>query len=196
MALEMTERGIGLELIQRKVCLILFEELNDEFTLQEQLWEDRDKEWNQITGQDLGVTNLEKVKPEHFYPGHRPSLIEKLPKPNYPNVSVMAYQGRPPASVIDQTTNFNVNVDIELMVKSEKSESEVDRRSHRSVEEIHQVMVRNESLGGFSMGWENDPIVQLTDIFSRREDKGAGKVWYWQANRIRYSLLRRSNLPE
>jgi hypothetical protein len=195
MPFEMTERGIGLELIQRETCLILFQELNNEIEAQQALWVERDKEWNKLTGLDIKSTQLEHIKPENFHPGHRPSLIEKLPKPNYPNISVMAYAGRPTNIAIDQASNFSTRVDIELMVKSERSEGEVDRRAHRTTEAIHQVLARNENLNGLSLGWENDPIVQITDIFSRRESQGAGKTWYWQASRITYSLTRRTHLP-
>jgi hypothetical protein len=196
MSVEMTERGIGLEIIQRETTLILFEQLNDEILEQESKWIDRDLDWNIITGQDFEQTTLEQILPENFYPGHRPSLIEQLPKPNYPNVSVMAYSGKPSNRVVDQASNFLIGLDIEVMCKSERGESEVDRRIHRTVEAVHQVLVRNENLNRMSLGWENDPTVQITDIFKRREDKGAGQDWYWQAARIRYNLTRRSKLPE
>lgn len=196
MALAMTERGIGLEIIQREITLVLFDNLNDEISAQETLWELRDKTWNKATGQDIGGTSLEKVKSENFHSGHRPSLIEKLPKENYPNISVMVYTGRPTNMSIDQATNFQIRTDIEIMCKSVKSESEVDRRIHRTAEAVHQVLARNESLNKTSIGWENDPTVQITDIFKRREEKGGGKDWYWQAARISYYLTRRAILPE
>jgi hypothetical protein len=196
MALAMTERGIGLEIIQREIALILFDELNDEIEAQSELWELRDKDWNKTTGQDIGGTKLEKVKSENFHQGHRPSLVEKLPKPNYPNISIMVYAGRPTNFSIDQATNFQIRADIEIMCKSEKSESEVDRRIHRTTEAVHQVLTRNENLNRTSLGWENDPTVQITDIFKRREQQGGGKDWYWQAARISYNLTRRATLPE
>lgn len=190
----MTERGIGLELIQRKIAILLFENVNDEILAQEELWAARDKEWNKITGQDKRKVTLETIENENFHSGHRPSLIEKLPRENYPNISVMTYSGKPTGNKIDQATNYNVVTDIEVMCKSDLSESEVDKRIHRTTEAIHQVFVKNENLDGLSFGWEDDPIIQITDIFSRREEKGHGKDWYWQAARIRYALNRHARL--
>lgn len=196
MSLEMTERGIGLEIIQLEVTKILFNELNDEILLQEDLWATRDEEWNQLSGQDSPSTLLEQIEPSNFYSGHRPSLIEQAPREKYPNISVMAYAGRPTNFSIDQATNYQIRVDIEIMCKSENSEAEVDKRIHRLAEAVHQVLTRNENLGGASYGWENDPIVQITDVFKRREAQGGGQDWYWQASRISYNLTRRATLPE
>lgn len=196
MALEMTERGIGLELIQVEATKILFSELNDELDLQQEKWADRDEEWNLLTGQDPSFVELEHIEDRNFHPGHRPSLILKLPKEHYPNISVMAYSGKPTGDILDQASNFNIMLDIEAMCKSDTSEAEVDRRTHRTTEAIHQVLVRNENINGYSLGWDNDPVIQLTDIFIRSEEASHGPDWYWQAVRVRYNLTRHARIPQ
>lgn len=191
----MTEPGIGLELIQLETLKILINNLNDEIENQETLWGDRDKELNQLTGVQPIRTKLESVKEENFHSGHRPSLVLSPPKPSYPNISVMAYRANPLGEQIDQADNFTVTIDIEGMVKSNDNEVEVDRRCHRMVEAVHQVLIRHEDLGGTSFGWQNEPVVQITDIFTRREEKGHGKDWYWQAFRLRWQISRNNYLP-
>lgn len=190
-----TERGIGLELIQREITLVLYENLNDELDLQQEKWEERDNEWAQITGLEPAYVLLEHVEAQNYHQGHRPSLIlNDTPRESYPNVSVMAYQARPTEDIIDQGTNYNFIIDVETMVKSETSEAEVDSRIHRTCEAITQVLSRNESLNGKSYGWDEDPIVQLTDIFTRDELVSHGEKWFWQGAKIRYNMTRHSVL--
>jgi hypothetical protein len=192
--LEATERGSGLELVQLKAGTIFYNNIEDELTAQEELWLDRDNEWRSLTGQGFGETRLERFSDENIHLGHRPSLILARPQKDYPNISFMAYMARPASSVIDQASNFSITLDIEIMVKGEY-EVEVDRRLHRTCEAVHQVFVKNESLDGVSLGWDNDPVINLTDIFRRDEDVSHGKAWYWQAARIRYLLTRHNRLP-
>lgn len=189
-----TESGIGLELIEREATLVLFNHLNNELEVQQIKWTNRDEEWNQITAQEPSEVRLELIEPWNFHKGHRPSLIENPPRENYPNVSVMAYQGRPTEDLIDQASNFEVMVDVEIMVKGDY-EQEINSRIHRTVEAVHQVLARNEGLSCVSYGWNNDPNVQITDIFKRREDTSYGRDWYWQGSRMRYLTIKHNNLP-
>lgn len=189
----LNESGVGLELIQLETTKILFENLNKELSVQESKWESRDKEWNRLTGQLPIKTELEHIQPENFHSGHRPSLIETSPE-RYPNVSVMAYRANPIDGVFDQLSNFNVIIDIETMVKGQ-SEIEVDRRNHRTVEAVHQVLTRNESLNGTSKGFDNDPLVQLSDIFIRDSQTSHGEKLFWAGARVRYNITRNNTLP-
>lgn len=194
MSLEMTERGIGLEVIERETALVLYQDLNEELIRQEEKWAERDTEWSSITGKEPSYVALEPIEEQNYHEGHRPSLIENLPEDNYPNVSVMAYRGRP-GKVIDQSSNFLIYIDVEIMCKSDTSEAEVNKRTHRTVEAVHQVLVRNQFLNGKSIGWEEDPDVALTDIFKRKRENGYGEDWYWQGAKLIYSLTRHSKLP-
>jgi hypothetical protein len=47
----LTERGIGLEIIQLQAATVLVNEINDEIDRQQDLWTTRDLQWNQLTGQ-------------------------------------------------------------------------------------------------------------------------------------------------
>lgn len=188
------DSGIGLELIERQITLELFNNLNNEIEAQQTKWTNRDEEWNQLTAQEPSEVRLELVEPWNFHKGHRPSLIENPPRENYPNVSTMLYQGRPTQDIIDQASNFEVVADIELMVKGDY-EMETNSRIHRTVEAVHQVLVRSENLSCISYGWNNDPLIQITDVFKRREDTSYGRDWYWQAARLRYMTIRHNRLP-
>ncbi len=184
------EAGIGLEILELLVTTILYEELNDEIDIQQAKWEDRDDEWQALTGQE-GFTTLEYIDSENFYSGHRPSLVKHpIPIDKYPNVSVMAYQARPAVSIIDQASNFTNILDIEILVKGE-NETEANRRCHRTTEAVHQVLSRNEDLQQFSQGFDNDPVVNHTDTFIYSHNE---KDIFWRACRLRYDLTRHSSL--
>lgn len=195
MAGEMTEQGFGLELIERQACLILYNEVNDEIQVQQDLWDDRDTEFSDVTGLEPSQITLELIEPENFYYGHKPSLINAAPD-KYPNVSLMAYEGSPPpADKIDQGNDWRIILDVETMCKSDFNESEVNRRTHRTVEAVNQVLIRNEDLNGLSLGFDDDPTVQITDVFKAETSLSEHKDWFWQAARIRYNLTRHARLP-
>ncbi len=197
MTLEKTERGIGLELVQYNASLVLVENINAEIDLQQDAWVDRDTAWNQATGQEPREVELEHIPLENIWRGHRPSLIELPIDANmWPNVSLMAYiaEGLGQEEISDQMTNYIVTLDVEAGIKA-SNEAEADARMHRTVEAIHQVFQREEDLNGMSFGWENDPIVRITDIFKRDADVSHGEDFFWQLSRIRYNLIRHSLLP-
>lgn len=193
MGVDLVERGIGLELFENKIALILIDNINEELDLQQELWADRDTEWNQQTGQDPDYVLLELFESQNVYKGHRPSLVESPSEDLYPNLSVMAYQARPVGETIDQATNFSITIDIEVFVKGD-SEGETNSRIHRSTEAVHQVLARNDKLDGLSIGWDNDPIIQLTNVFKAKGIQ-SGTDFFWQGTRLRYSLTRRTRLP-
>lgn len=189
-----TESGIGLELIQRHITLILFNQLNTEIDAQQQLWESRDANWNAQTGKDPDYVLIEQIEPDNFHCGHRPSLIENPSPDNYPNASVMVYQSRPSEDVFDQASNFSITCDLEIMVKG-PDEFQTDARTHRTIEAVHNVLTKNDRLDGMTSGWENDPVIQITDIFKKKEENSYGDQWFWQASRLRYVTTKHNKLP-
>lgn len=193
MAHALVERGFGLELVEREACLVLYRDLNTELDAQQALWTQRDIDFKSEIGHGPYEVTLEYVADENFNYGHRPSLIENPAKPNYPNVATMAYESNPIPQPIDQGTNTRISLDVEIMVKSEIDELEVNRRIHRTLEAVHQVFMRNQNLNGVIMGFDNDPNVIITNVFLKPDE---GSVWYWQAGRLRYSVTRHTTYPD
>ena len=189
----LTARGFGLEQIEREVHIILHDQLNDELETQEAIWYDADEEFSETIGSKVGKTYLEPIPLENFYSGHRPSLLGGGPE-NFPNVCVMCYSGIP-TDDIDQMQNFLIDIDIEIMIKSELNEEDANRKIHRTLEAVNQVMFRNESINGFSIGYTSDPDVIITNIFYQNEEVSHGKEWWWMGARIGYNIIRHSKLP-
>jgi hypothetical protein len=197
-----TESGIGLEGIQREVVVVLAEGLNDEIDRIEETWNERDAEYAAQLGKQPSETVIEHISVEHMHEGHRPSLIMSTTPPDeYPNLSVMAYSSTPLNNPIDQGTSANINIDIEVMVKAQEhdeleSQAVADRRLHRTIEAIHNTLTRNSDLNGKILGFNNDPTVNLTNIFVRHgEVEAAFEDFWWQLGTMRYIVARNADLP-
>jgi hypothetical protein len=188
-----TARGFALEQIEREVHIILYEQLNEEIDTQEQIWYENDEDFSAKVGSDLGKTFLEHIPDENFYSGHRPSLLG-AGKEKFPNICVMCYSGIP-TDEIDQMQNWSVDIDLELMIKSEEGEADANRKIHRTAEAVNQVMFRNESLNGYSIGYTGDPDIIITNIFQQSEELTHGDKWWWMGARIGYNIIRNSKLP-
>ncbi len=194
--MSVTEAGIGLELIQFNAALILAEQINDELEVQQERWTNRDFEWATATGQDASKVELEWIDPTNIWKGHRPITIEQnVDQRIFPNISVMAYVSNPASlnDIVDQMSNTSPMLDIEVGIKGE-TEQIVDPRTHRTVEAVHQVLARNESLNGVSLGWDNDPVVRITDIYKRKSEGSYGEDWFFQLARMRYTLTRHTRI--
>jgi hypothetical protein len=193
--MSLNETGFGVEIVEREAIKILYEELNDELIAVQDEWEDRDIEINQLTGEDPITVELELIEENNFYYGHRPSLLE-APITSYPNVCAIADTADPSESEMDQFNNYEVSLAIEIMCKSLYNESEVNRRTARTAEAVNRVLMRNDTLNGECEGFDSDPSLVLTNVFTRSDNPQGSDQWYWRAARIDYFITRNAKLPE
>jgi small nuclear ribonucleoprotein (snRNP)-like protein len=191
------DSGFGLELIERAALKILYNELNTELAVIEATWIDEDLELNQLIGSDPIQVELELIEDGNFYQGHVPSLIEaSIDK--YPNVAVTCDTADPAEqeSDYDQFNNYTNSLGVEIMCKSLYNEIEVNRRTTRTLEAVHNVMMRNTTLDGTIEGFDKDPSAILTDVFTRSDRTQGENDWYWRAGRIDYQITRQAKIPE
>jgi hypothetical protein len=189
--------GFGLELIEQAALKIIYNELNNELALIEEAWKAKDLELNQLIGADPIEVTLERIEDGSFYQGHVPSLIE-APIDKYPNVAVICGDSNPyeGENDYDQFNNYTNSLAIEIMCKSLYNESEVNRRTNRTLEAVHNVMMRNTTLDGIIEGFDSDPSAIVTDVFTRRDREQGESDWYWRAGRIDYQITRQAKIPE
>ncbi len=194
--MELTESGFGTELIETEAIKILFDELNTELVAVQERWETRDQEINQVIGVEPITVEQELVVEGNYYYGHTPSLIE-APIDKYPNICAIADNADQSEDVIDQFNNYSISLAIEIMCKSLYNESEVNRRTNRTLEAVHNVMMRNQTLNGIIEGFDADPSAVLTDVFTRSDHpQGNDTKWFWRAGRIDYTITRHALIPE
>jgi hypothetical protein len=187
-------QGLGLELIQGEMCLVLQNGLLNELPRLSSAYSG----WDLSLSQQLQNEQLEPMhleQPAGFFPGHRRSMIN-LPKEMYPCISTMAYQSsRNAAEDGDQYEGNQVTVYIEGIVKGE-TEGEVNRAVQRYAEACHNVLVDSRTINN-CVSSVPPPTVTIYDEVDRTEGQAlgdgfndaAGSVWWWQAFRLQYTLF-------
>lgn len=190
-----TSSSIGLGRLAREGYLVLLETLNESLEQQAELWTPLDEELAQIRDISYVPFELEPVLQENFYLGHNPSLIE-APIEKYPNVAVDADRaGSALSDDLDQAQMYGVNLYIEFMAKSEKSEEEVSSRAARMLDAINICMMSNRTLRGSTHELGATPNGQLSDVFVRKGQTSYGKQWFWRGGRLEYEVNKISQFP-
>lgn len=188
---------LGLEAIQREGFLLFFDHFNGAVGEVNAFMEPRDRALAQHTGRlPFVATPVEQIAPENFYEGHRPSLIS-APLGDYPNLSVWAVRATPTpdSAILDQQSAHRVLLYVEVMVKSEKSEEEVNRRILRTVEAVNLCVMANQTFNATVNGMDSDPAVTISEVFTRKERSSYGPEWFWQGARLEYAVRKESVTP-
>ncbi len=189
--------SLDLERIQRAATLLLFQNMNTQIAAQNTLWDARDATFYAALGRTDPSITVESIPPDNFYPGTIPSLIV-APLERYPNVCCIAYVAVPQQTDNDWGELYRLTLGVEMMVKSERSEEEVNARIQRTVEAAHAVFTSDanrrlpEGSGGENLVWQlgNTPVASIGDVFVRHEGTDASNRWYWQGGRLEYIVDR------
>jgi hypothetical protein len=188
----------GLEEIGSQALASLFSDLNTELGVQEVAGQTRDATLGEERGLPYVPLTLERITETNFHLGHRPSLIE-APINEYPSVSVMAYQSGPSKDQGDHVESWDVNLFVEIMVKSpgadkrnrdelHQSEEIVNKRIQRTTNAVVNVLQRDRTLAGTVAEVKIPPSIVVTDAFLRSEEAGFGPVWLWQGARLEFQV--------
>jgi hypothetical protein len=190
------EPVLGLEQIQRAMLLQLIANVNRAIGQVEAWMAAEDEALAATQGLPYVPTLIERIAPQNFVEGHRPSLIS-APIGNYPNVAVWAVRGSPTpeSETFDQLSSHSVLVYVEIMVKSETSEEEVNRRIQRTAEAVNIAVSLDHTLGGVVYGFDGDALLELADVFTRKEQTAYGPEWFWQGARLEYAVRKEAVYP-
>lgn len=196
MSLLVDQGTTGLEEIQREARYVLMDNLNDAIDQVESYWVPKDEALALRLGIDYVPTVLERVAPENFHEGHRPSLIN-APIEQYPNVAAMCFRATPSAesAAYDQMESYRDVLWVEVMVKSEVSEEECNRRVQRMATAVNLCMMSHTTLNGIVSGMDTAPTTNVSDLFKRKEKSGYGQDWFWQGARLDYTVRKEAVNP-
>ena len=174
------------ENIGRQAIKVLYDNLNTRISSLSAGWIAEDATYFGSIGRSAPGYTVESITAENFYPGIVPSLIT-APIENYPNCAAYAYLATPQVSRDDIGDFYTVRLRVEIMVKSEDSELEVNSRISRSLQAANAVMMENRTLNGLvpKFGF---PRETKGDVFVRREDKSRGPRWFWQGGSLEYEV--------
>ena len=190
---------IGLERVQRAVTLLMAQNLNDEISAVNAIWDARDATFFSAMGRANPQFTCEMVSPDNMYSGTIPSLISS-PREAYPNLCVIAYIAAPRRTDDDWCETYDLALAVEIMVKSERSEEEVNARIQRTIEAAHSVLTSDktrripEGNDGENLVPQisNTPNVTIGDVFVKHgsaiTDTDPNDRWFWQGGRLQYSM--------
>ena len=112
--------------------IVLFDHLNDMIHTMNSTWEIEDDEFWSALSRGNEAWYVEEIADVNFHAGTIPSLIN-APIENYPNLCTICYLANPPASSDDEGELYSDTLAIEVMVKSVKSEEEVNSRIQKTL---------------------------------------------------------------
>lgn len=198
-----------LEIAERAAWRQLLRTFNDELGVQEDAWAALDKEDAGEADVIYTAINLERLRPNAFHRGARPS-ITRLPADHYPALTVMADIVRPDAETAlqDSRNVFRDALWIEVIVRSERyafddpdesmsAEALVDKRAKRSGEAAIQAIMRDRTLGRVVEPIESAPALTVNEPFelTAGEPDDSGKRIVFAAARVDFTLKVYSALP-
>lgn len=186
----------GLEQVERAAFMRMFNFLNVAIDEAEARWAESDQTFATLVGKPYVPVVVEPIQNMNFFEGHRPSLI-RAPIEQYPNCSVWGVRStpHPESASSDHTDIFNNLLFIEVMCKATEDEGIVSKRVNRTCEAVHVVMKSDPTLAGVVTGIEGDVSINLSDVFTRKENTSYGPVWYWQGARLEYVVRKDAVLP-
>jgi hypothetical protein len=186
-----------MEQIQRQAFFTLFDTLNSAIDVVAAEMEDSDIEFAQRTGATYEPIVVSHIESGNFYEGHRPSLID-APLDKYPNCSIWALSAAAAeeSQLFDHSQVFNTVLSVEVMVKASPTEGEgiVNKRTLRTIEAVHYAFMADPTLGGIVSAIGDEPSVDLSEVFTRKERSAYGAEWFWQAGRLQYVISKTSNI--
>lgn len=179
---------IDTEKIQREAILILFDNLNDKIDDLEEDWNTRDSDFFNRMNQVSPDWSVEHIADDNFHSGTLAQLMSR-PISDYPNCCAIAYVADPTGSDDDEGEIYQIRLAVEVMVKSEVSEQEVNSRIKKTVEAVQRV---------FKDGFENRTLNHTVSELGRpRETTGDvfkvvkdNKVWFWQGGSLEYPVIK------
>jgi hypothetical protein len=193
-----TEPILGLESIQRSAFTIIFGQFNDYVDQVNNFMAQSDEDLDVLLGRAYVPTVVDPVLPGNFYEGHRPSLID-APVSNYPNCCVWAVRTTPSpdSDLLDQMSISMTLLFVEMMAKAAPDEGEgiCNRRLLRMIEGAQLCVMANPTLRGLVNGRENDPTVNVSEVFTRKETTAYGPHWFWQGARLEFVVSKEAVAP-
>lgn len=178
-----------MEKIQRQALLILANMslgLNTQITAMQPTWTAEDDQLYAELGRPNPDWTVEQIQAANFHPGTSKGIL-KWPVEKFPNVCTICYQAfSPNDDNNDQGEFYSDRLAIEIAVKSEESEEEVNSRIQKTLDAAHLVLWENRTLNNTVPEIPTPPDVTIGDVQIRRFRDGQGADWFWQAGSLDY----------
>jgi hypothetical protein len=175
-------QGIEAEQVQRAAKAQLIKYLPSITKQLQYSWDQRDKEYYEITGFEFNRILIPQVEKNNFFTGIKPSLMEAS-LDRWPNITTTCHDFKPASFQPDQFDVVEATLFIDILCKSEpikqenlhdeegiKLEEELDSKLQRLSDAVHMSIKKNASLGGVLTGEiSNPPVAKTSEPFVRNE---------------------------
>lgn len=177
--LEDVERAVMLSLRRHLPAALI--EIADE-------WVAKDAAYFAELGQDVSQ-ETPLVAPVLYFTGHHPSALDRDPRSEFPNLTVMCYQGASSGELeTDQTDDVRMIAYAEVMLV-DQDEDRINRTAKRYTQAMQRVAMRfDPDLDGVARPFEALPEVATSNVSARRYSQYTDEVWYVQGARIDYVI--------
>jgi hypothetical protein len=187
--MELTTR-ISTEKIQREALIILFNQLNAKIAAMQPTWTAEDDQLWAALGRGNPDWSVEPIPTTNFHPGTLEGILDR-PLEQFPNVCTIAYMAQPRGSSDDTGDIYAITLAVEILVKSEESEEEVNSRIQKTLEAAHLVIMDNPTLNNTVPRIGVPPRQTIGDVQGRRFERGRPALenrWYWQGGSLEYTI--------
>lgn len=190
------------EMVQRAAILQIKTNIDAQMEVQENLWEQRDREYAQLMERAYVKTPLAPIEADNFYTGQRPSLVE-APLERWPNVTARCEEAQAFGQQADQYDTFSMSLFVEVLCAvgpgpdpndpvndDHDLEDQIDRQSHRLTAAVHCAIRLDPSLGGMIHPIQNPPTITPSLLWTRKGDEapGSGDYYYFQGKQLKYTV--------
>lgn len=192
------------EAVQRAAILQIKNMLGDAISYQADLWDQRDREFCQLMGTKFERIEIEIPKPQNFYVGPRPSLVES-PIEFWPSITARCNNSKPSQEQqIDQYDVVDLNLYIEVLCKvgpvpqtelhsklGIEAEGAVDSQGQRLAAAVQGCVSFDKTFGGVVQMISRPPTVKPSKPFARPEGaNGTGDYYIFYGKQIDYIVTK------
>lgn len=200
--------GADEEMVQRAAIVQIFKNLAAAIQYEEGLWAARDLAFSEAMGRKFVPIHIEVPKPDAFYTGPRPSLIES-PVEFWPSITARCNSGRaaPPNDQLDQMDTVAVDLFIEILCKAGpvaqtelhqragiEADGMVDAQVQRLTAAVQGCIAMDKTLGGVAQYIAQAPTVKPSIPFARpgTGPGGTGDYYLFQGKQLQYAIIKHS----
>jgi hypothetical protein len=178
---------VVLERVERALYLSMFQNLPGAVAEIAAEWVSEDAAFYAALGQSVPDTPL--PPPVLYFEGHHPSALDRDPLSEYPNVTVMAYNGaHSDSNPADQLEPVRYIAYVELFCV-DQDENRINRKAKRYSQALGRAITRfDPSLGGLCEPLDQVPEVAISNASARRYSQYTDEVWFAQGCRLDYQF--------
>lgn len=192
--------GDEAHVVERAMIRQIHQLIEEEIERQETMWLPRDKEYAQAMRIPFSQTRIERVLPNNYFVGARPSLVNTSID-FWPSITARAGDERASSEQADQFDINDIDLYVEVLCKAGpvaqdelqqqpgiNAEGEVNRQVQRLSAAVHMCVRRDPTLGAIIEPIQRPPARRSSLPFAvpGSDGEGSGDYWVYAGKQLRY----------